>query len=362
MPDSNSPGSSERFSPAALARYLSEESSSTEKAEIERWISSDPGNRALIDGLRAIWARPDVGTFDADDSMWQSIARRASSDSGRSGGSSRRASLALLPPVRSSAHPLRWATAVVATAAALILVLNAVGRRGVQVTPARVHTAAVARTTTTLTGNRTVFTLADGTKVWLGPQTRLVISAAFADSTGPRDVTLYGDAFFTVGHDSHRPFRVHTDVGVAEDLGTEFQVTDYPETRGMRVVVVSGMVAMRRSSARASTPPLATLTAGMLARLDARGTATVRQGIDLTSYASADHGALTFNDARLKEIIAELSRWYDLNISLADESLGVRRLTASFEGESAREAVRRLAMALGLRAEQHGRRVVLQRP
>ena len=360
MPDANTPGPSDRFSPAALARYLSGECSSTEKAEIDRWISADAANRALIDSLRDIWARPDVGTFDTDDSMWRNIASRASRDA-RPSDPGRRVPIELLPPSRPSAHPLRWTTVAVASAAAIILIANAVVPRRTPVTaPPTVHVPATTRTAKTLTGRGMTFKLDDGTHVWLGPQTRLVIAESFADSAGPRDVFLRGEALFTVTHDSMRPFRVHTDVGIAEDLGTVFQVANYPETRGMRVVVVSGKVAVRRNSAPTSTPPLATLTDGMLARLDSTGTAIVRQGIDVRDYRSRDHGALTFNDARLNEVLAELSRWYDLNIRLADPTLGARRLTASFEGESAQQAIRRLAMALGLRAEQHGRKVTLE--
>ncbi|MGQ0539792.1 MAG: hypothetical protein ACT4R6_12655, partial [Gemmatimonadaceae bacterium] len=38
-----------------LARYIARESSPGERAEVERWASSDPSRRAVLDEVRARW-------------------------------------------------------------------------------------------------------------------------------------------------------------------------------------------------------------------------------------------------------------------------------------------------------------------
>jgi ferric-dicitrate binding protein FerR (iron transport regulator) len=226
----------------------------------------------------------------------------------------------------------------------------------------RVAAAASGRQVLTRRGERATFTLADGSRVILGPETRLTIPVAYK-TAGRRALYLDGEGYFEVVHDSLHPFEVHTPLGTAEDLGTEFIVSTYPEARGMRVVVASGKVALRQPPARsarsaADSAPLLTLIPGDLAQLDSAGTATVRR-VDPSAYVAWTQGALAFNGTSLHDALPQLARWYDLDIRLADNALGARRLTATFREQSAAQVLDLIALSLDLRMERDGRVVTL---
>jgi transmembrane sensor len=224
-------------------------------------------------------------------------------------------------------------------------------------------TAAPAREVVTRRGERAAFNLVDGSRVILGAESRLSIPAAYNRPGTARELHLEGQGYFTVVHDSLRPFRVNTTLGVAEDLGTEFVVSTYPEARGMRVVVASGRVALRQAKGgrapSADSLPLVTLSPGDLARLDSTGTATVRR-VDPASYVAWTEGRLVFNGAPLSDVIPQLARWYDLDIRLADSSLWARRLTASFRDQSVSQVLDLMALSLALKVERNGRIITLR--
>ena len=94
-------------------------------------------------------------------------------------------------------------------------------------------------------GQQANLDLSDGTRVVLSPESHLRIPGDFAAPGGRREVTLEGEAYFAVTHDSLRPFVVHKAHGSAEDLGTAFIVSAYPETEGTRLAVREGQVALR---------------------------------------------------------------------------------------------------------------------
>jgi transmembrane sensor len=127
-----------------------------------------------------------------------------------------------------------------------------------------------------------------------------------------------------------------------------------------RVVVRDGSVALASANPRggAANQPTA-LTSGELEEVGRDGRLRPVQRVKAGSYLGWADGAVTFDGTPLSEALPELGRWYDLDIRLADSTLGGRRVTASFTTESAAQALRIVADALGLVVEQHGRTVTL---
>ena len=112
-----------------------------------------------------------------------------------------------------------------AAAAAVLLAAGLIFGRRTTDEPPQVAT----RTYSTGVGQRDSVTLDDGSSVMMGPATRIVVTG--------REVSLVGEAFFTVTHDETRPFTVYAgDIGI-RDLGTEFSVHNDP-AEPVRVVTV----------------------------------------------------------------------------------------------------------------------------
>ena len=124
---------------------------------------------------------------------------------------------------------------------------------------------------------------------------------------------LEGQGYFEVKHDQIHPFLVYAGTAIARDVGTEFAVRSYPEDRAVQVVVRTGGVAMSG---------VGLLDAGDVGRLGIDGTSSLTRGVAVDSLLTWLDGRLVFHDAPLATVLAELRRWHDVDVHLADPSLG----------------------------------------
>jgi transmembrane sensor len=350
-----------------IDRYLAGECSPEQAAEVERLLAARPDLAEIVAAVRsALEAEPvaePTGDWDADAASSR-LARTIAGDAG--------ARHRTPPPLRVVGATVESPRFEIAAAppgwrrwAAAAAVVVAVGSAGLWLgVRDRTHTspavaAAPMREIVTGRGQRAAFNLSDGSRVVLAAESRLRVPAGYNTSAaGGRPVYLEGQGWFEVRHDSTRPFEVRTAAGVARDLGTEFVVSAYPDTKGMRVAVAQGSVAVRAPT----TAALLTLLKGDLATLDTAGVATLTRGADLAPYLAWKDGTLVFDGARLGDALTELGRWYDLEIRLADPSLAERRLTATFTNEPAPQVIERVARVLRLEVRGSGRVVTLAAP
>jgi ferric-dicitrate binding protein FerR (iron transport regulator) len=355
------PGGHEDLDPITLARFLSGESDAAEAARVRRWIASDPANAELVAQLRPAWA-PDASRDEGwdVDGAWRRMKMHVGSQPAPSGKQGRRPShRPAVMPLTSRARP-RWRMPV-AIAAALVVAIgvwhtgHAPERHGHDVRPAD----AAVRELTTAAGERAGITLGDGIDVMLAPGSRLRYTPG--TGSGRREVYLEGEALFRVQHDTARPFIVHTADAVTEDIGTEFSVRRYLAERTTRVVVGEGRVALRGIPKSGATMSGTELGAGDLARVGRDGRAPVVRKVDARRYFAWKDGWIVFDDARLSSVSADLARWYDIDIVVADSTLLDRRLVASFRAATVDDALHIVASSLGVNVERHGRRVVISR-
>lgn len=89
-------------------------------------------------------------------------------------------------------------------------------------------------------GNRTSFTLPDGTLVWLNSSTTLRYPSIF--SKKERIVELDGEAYFEVTPDKEKTFIVRTNKYNVEVLGTTFNVEAYSNKEAFSTALFTGKV------------------------------------------------------------------------------------------------------------------------
>ncbi len=334
---------------ALLARSFAGEASEQDTLALERWIAAQPSRRALVAELRRVWD----GTGSLAPS-WNAEAalERIKSAQARARVLNLRAVSAAAPVVgRGRVTRLAWRVA-----AAVLLVAGA----GAAWLSLRRPTGDVPMAeVTTRRGQLATVRLSDGSEVRLAPASRLRFPKAYGGRR--RDVYLDGAALFTVTHDSRRSFTVHTASAVATDLGTRFVVQAYLDDPAVQVVVAEGAVALAPVPTRVASADRVylVLRPGDLGRVTMHGDLEARHAVAVEAYTSWVEGRLAFRDAPLGEAVAQLSRWYDLDITIGDSALAARRLTASFSGESAADMLRVLRLTLELRYKQVGRSVSL---
>jgi transmembrane sensor len=327
-----------------LLRLIEGECSPDEAAAIQAWVAADARRGELLDELRAVWRLTGSGTRQWD----VATARRRLLRAYNSPRTDVEVSRPATPTPRQAwRSTVTWTRrfAVASCVAAIAAIVAA-----------RVQRAeSTSREYVTAPGQRATVSLVDGTRVLLSVDSKLRVLRGYG--VGERAVELEGEGYFVVRHDEQAPFIVRTARGTARDLGTEFSVRAYPQESYLQVVVAAGSVAL--TSAAADPATALTLRPRDRAVIDARGRATVVSGVPLEHYVSWTRGRLVFDDDSVAAVVAQLERWYDLDVAVADASLGAERITISFETESAEEALSALAKVLNVRMTRNGRSVRL---
>jgi transmembrane sensor len=344
-----------------IAKYLAGEASPAESELVERWAASDPAHaselEALRGGQRQVDDRAQTPHFDIDAAWAKSPVARERAARARRSGSPR---IARVPRLSVETTRSRASTvlALVGIAAALA-VASPIAWRAFQERQSQLAQQPTDHDTIyeTHKGERSRIELSDGTTVAMAADTKLRVSSRYGDAR--RDVFLTGEALFDVTHDPARPFAVHVGDLVAQDLGTEFGVRAYAGKK-LQIVVAKGAVSLGLDKSRphpATLPdlPPVRLTSGDLGQLDSAGQIQLEHGVDVTRYLGWSEGRLQYQLAPLDEIIADLDRWYDVDIRLADSSLNTTRVTMSVTGKSVDDVMTVLAAALALHVERKGR-------
>jgi transmembrane sensor len=192
--------------------------------------------------------------------------------------------------------------------------------------------------------------LSDGTRIRLAPASRVEVAADYGEQQ--RVVHLEGQGYFEVKHDTTRPFTVYAGAAVARDLGTDFAVRSYAEDRAVQVVVRTGAVDMSG---------VGRLAAGDVGRLGTDGTTSLTRGVAVDSLLTWLDGRLVFHDAPLSTVLAELRRWHDADVRLADPALGTLPFTGVLTDASLPSSITLVAATLGLLVRHTGDRFTLRR-
>lgn len=332
-----------------LTRYLTGELSPAEAEAVERWFEADPRHRELLDELRAVWTATAGETAGwGTDAAVAELRRRALGSMERRSYSVR--SGAVVPAAQRAAprftlaRSRSWVPLAAGIAAVLIGAVGVTLHQSRSDAPPAVAAAPLTDVVTQRAQQAEV-RLADGSRVILGPTSRLSYATDFG--ARERTVVLEGEAYFDVVHDATRPFRVRTAQGVAEDIGTAFVVRARGEAP-LQVVVTEGAVVLRPPATVVPTPASERrdsllLMQGQFGRVLADGRLEFRPRVDTALYVAWTRGELVFEDTPLADVAEELSRWYDVDVSVANAALGRRHFSGRFSRRSIDEAVRLIA-------------------
>ena len=183
-----------------------------------------------------------------------------------------------------------------------------------------------ARDFLTATNETAMVRLDDGSVVRLGPESRLTAPATHTAEGPSRQVTLEGEAFFSVAEDEARPFVVTTAAGSVRVLGTRFHLAAQADE--LAVVVVEGRVALAGANQEVE------VGAGQATRL-VRGIAQpVEDAPGVEEVADWLHDFLIFHDTPLEMAMREIGERYGTEFEIGDPALTEKTLTMWFHDKS----------------------------
>ncbi|HEY4148783.1 MAG TPA: FecR domain-containing protein [Chitinophagaceae bacterium] len=166
--------------------------------------------------------------------------------------------------------------------------------------------------------------LPDGTKVWLNAGSSIRYPVAFNGPT--RNVTLVGEAYFEVAKNPKQPFIASTATSQTRVTGTHFNLSAYSDDSLGSTTLLEGSVII--SSAEGAAP----LKPGQQSQVDKHGHITVRSDADTSAIVAWKNGLFTFHKAPLSVVLAQISRWYDVQL-VSKETIDPAH---TFTGEIAR--------------------------
>lgn len=315
-----------------LIRLRDEEVDPQVIADWERWMSASADHRRAFVDVQSLWevmgqieALPwptdaevvnDRYTAEEPVAVWRAGAAR--------------------PWSRTAAmvHRLRYGAAhwPMAAAAAMVLVVIGAGLawRAAHFLPVAGVVADTALETGTAENKS--FSLPDGSTVFLGGASRVSVVL------DPKHRSLRldrGEAFFEVARDPARPFTVRAGSAEVTAVGTAFDVRRSAD--GVVVAVSHGVVKIAAvdlpelpsgSSARQDQ-----LHAGQAAELSQSGW-SIPVTANVPAMTAWREGRLQYSSEPLRVVVAELTRYSDVPVEIADAGLGDVRVTATvFEGD-----------------------------
>lgn len=155
--------------------------------------------------------------------------------------------------------------------------------------------------------------LSDGSLVHLNSMSSLRYPVHFSGDV--RTVELTGEAFFEVSK-NNVPFIVKTQGVDVRVLGTQFNVSAYPEDQTTQTTLVTGSVRIQTKEGGSIV-----LKPSQQAELDNDFHELVVREVDTSLYTSWVSGKIYFKDERLEDIMTVLSCWYDIQVMFAGDKI-----------------------------------------
>lgn len=162
---------------------------------------------------------------------------------------------------------------------------------------------------TTPRGGKFRIVLPDGTGVWLNAASSIRYPVAFTGKE--RRVEISGEAYFEVAANVARPFVVSMNSRAeVEVLGTHFNINAYRDEAAINTTLLEGKVRVSNGNANGTV-----LKPGQQASLNTTGTLQVLNDIDTAQIIAWKEGWFQFHMATLPDVMRQLSRWYDVEVS-----------------------------------------------
>ena len=173
--------------------------------------------------------------------------------------------------------------------------------------------------------------LSDGTKVNLNAGTTLKYPVSFISGQKREVYLVTGEAYFNVTNDRKHPFVVHNNEIDLEVLGTEFNISAYPEDNKTTTVLVEGSVKLNLDSNDKTSK---VLKPGFKAeRIKNDDTFKISKA-DIDVHTAWINGRIILKHMKFKDIIKKLERHYDVQIKNNDKAFGEDYITATFDIET----------------------------
>lgn len=292
---------------ALIVSYLTDEIGEDESNLLKKWVNESESNRSYFDHRKELWmsviSEEEKRTFDPQRGYERFKERINSTQRQKTRKNTR----------------LYYALACCVASAIVFFVGKALYSHRDAKNPQFFYVQAPLASTAS-------FTLPDGTSVNLNAGSRLTYDSKFGKKE--RLVHLEGEAYFDVHHDDRKTFIVKTERLTITDIGTSFNIKDYPDDAQAQIALVQGKISLNTSFDDIEMVP------GEIACVEKDcGKTTMKKG-GIESAISWISGCYLFEDESLESIAKKLERGFNVPIIIKNENALNLKFNGFFENGS----------------------------
>ena len=321
-----------------LAKYLSGEMSGVELRDFENEIAVSEENKTSIEKMKKQWSAmkgyteqdsPDAGK------AWRKLHARLENEK-------------LIPSVVSATKSRL--VPMFLKVAAVILILLGIGSV-IYLQLSRRPSVEMVQVNTGNEANTLIKTLGDGSVIYIAQNSLFSFPKEFESDS--RSVALKGEAFFDIASNPEKPFIIETDEAMIEVLGTAFNVKTQ-NGNGFELIVDRGKVKVTLKNDPSHSE---LVVAG-------EKISAVKNNLVKTKH-TANHPNMWykqnmhFKDESLQNIISVLNRNFNTTFAVAEKETGNRKLTVTFNNETAETMTELICVTLNLKSQNINGSVVL---
>lgn len=291
-----------------IGKVLAGEATQEEIALFENWKNESEANKKYADHLKTIFEKAASAhiqvQFDTD-AAWSRVRNKIKGDKQYTSSNESK-----------SGYGFVWKIA-----AGIIFILG-IGLIAYQWNKPVIETFVVTSETIVVQDS-----LPDGSTAVLNKKSEL--SYEYNSKEKVRKVKLTGEAYFSVKHEEEKPFIIEADEILVRDIGTEFNVSAYPDKDTIEIVVTAGEVQFYTLK-----DPGLVLKAGEKGIYSRRTKEFYRlESVDVNDLAYKTK-VFRFNNTEMTAVVKLLNEVYNSKIKLASAAIYKCRLTANFSEDN----------------------------
>lgn len=210
--------------------------------------------------------------------------------------------------------------------------------------------------------------LPDSSTAWLHPNSSLTYPEHF--TTPERTVSMTGEVFFDVKPDSTTPFIVYSGTLQTKVLGTSFRIRAYNNDPFAKVSVMTGRVSVKHIPAASpgnqdktlpdSGNEIVLLPDESVLFSEAQPVLKKEKTLKGDEMAMWRKTNLTFSNVPVQDVLRKLNTVYDVRIKVSEQEINDYLLKADFTGMNLPDVLEMLSLSLGLSYELDQDTIVLK--
>jgi transmembrane sensor len=231
-------------------------------------------------------------------------------------------------------------------------------------TAAQHQSAIVYNTLATPRGGQYQLVLPDGSKVWLNAASSIRYPTVFTGTE--RKVAITGEAYFEVVHNSQMPFVVEKGNMAVEVLGTHFNINAYDDEEAIKTTLLEGKVKVgsgEKAEGRwqmADKEQSVVLKPGEQVSLSHTSQLSQPIPVQTEEVMAWKNGLFQFENADIRSVMRQLSRWYDVDIAYKQPSELKDKVSIEFPRTfNLSDVLKIMESTAGVKLQMEGKKIIV---